>query len=107
MSVLLSQLIILLFVLHMQVFELFDIAVEFFLFLLDSLMVHLVEIAFFEQLVVCGFGFLSYNHCFVELALQALDLLAEVLVLDVGVWDLAGVVSLSTFLDDLIPLLLQ
>lgn len=91
----------------MQVLQLFDVAVQLLLLLLNSLVVHLVEVPLLQQFVVSRLGFLGNYHCLVELALEPLDLLPQGFVLDVGVRYLSKIVRLASFLHDFIPLLLR
>ncbi len=76
MRILLSQLIILLLILNMEVLQLLDISIKLFLLLLHPLMVHFVEVSLFEELIVGGFGLLSHYDCLVELPLKILYFLA-------------------------------
>lgn len=76
MSVLFSQLVVLLFVFNVKIFQFLNISIQLFLFLLHSLMMHFVEIPFLQQFIISCFGFLSHDHSLIELALNSLYLLS-------------------------------
>jgi hypothetical protein len=103
---LIGHLIIFFFKNDMIVPEFFEIKVKFFLFLLDSLMMHFIKISFFQEFVISSSGLLSDDNCLVKIIFQSLDLIFHLFAFYVL---LRYIFSLNffAFLQKLIPLLLE
>lgn len=72
---LIGCLIIFFFKNDMIVSEFFKIKVKFFLFLLDSLVMHFIKVSFFQKFVISSSGLFSDDDCLVEIIFQSLDLI--------------------------------
>jgi len=60
MTVLFSHIVILFFKDYVVVSEFLQLVIEFSLFLLNSLVMHLIEVFIFQQFLVCAFCSFSY-----------------------------------------------
>lgn len=70
-------------------------------------MMHLVEVFLFEQFFISPFGFLCYYDSLIELVLDLPDFILEVFAFFVLGWDFLYVGGKDSFLDVLIPFLLE
>ena len=100
--VLFAKFIILFVVLILERVKFFDIFIEFLFVFLHSLMMHFMEVPFFEELVVSGLGLLRESKRVIKLLLQLLGLVFEDLCLNGSIRDI-----IRSILVVVIPFLLE